>query len=288
MKFNGNRVADGALLSAAQIAEMDLWTLENHARRLAHSVYLGDQVALGRILGRYKLYVATTDVGFGTHVLMDGLWEGWLTVFMARVVKRGMNVVDVGANHGYYTLLFADLVGQDGQVAAIEPHPRIAELLRRSVDVNGFGGRVRVVEMAASAEDGGSVAFRAFLREPKNAHVVPGGDPSHPEDVKVKAGRIDSVLKRWNRVDFIKIDVEGAEEAAIAGLSRVLKRDRPRLLLEFNANRCVDPELLINRLGNLYGGMQTVGFDCQAVPVTREEVLDRARIEDWILYFEHR
>lgn len=288
MKFTKTHIADGALLGANHIAEMDRWTLENHARRLAHSVYVGDRVALGRILGRYKLYVATTDVGFGAHVLLDGLWESWLTVFMARIIKRGMNVIDVGANHGYYTVLFADLVGPDGLVAAIEPHPRTAELLRRSVDVNGFSGRVTVTEMAASAEDGGSLVFHAPPTEPKNARVVPGGDLSHPEHVKVKAGRIDSIVKRWDRVDFVKIDVEGAEEAALAGLTRVLKRDKPRLLLEFNANRCAAPELLIDRLIKLYGGLRAVGFNCRAEPVSREEVLKPERTEDWILYFEAR
>ena len=117
---------------------------------------------------------------------------------------------------------------------------------------------------------------------------MPGGDLSHPEHVKVKAGRIDSIVKRWDRVDFVKIDVEGAEEAALAGLTRVLKRDKPRLLLEFNANRCAAPELLIDRLIKLYGGLRAVGFNCQAEPVSREEVLKPERTEDWILYFEAR
>src|SRR2546423_1277061 len=52
--------------------------LEGRARRAVSPVYLGDSVALCRILGRYKFYIDTRDVGFGAHILLDGFWEIWL------------------------------------------------------------------------------------------------------------------------------------------------------------------------------------------------------------------
>ena len=278
------RTADGSMLGLAQIATMDRWALEEQSRRLAQAVYIGNGVALCRILGRYKFYVATSDIGFGAHIMLDGVWEPWLTVFMARLVKPGMSVIDVGANHGYYTVLFADLVGPAGRVAAIEPHPVTARLLRRSIDVNGFHQRVKVAEMAAGASDNVRLTFHLPEGEPKNARVIDTDVADQADRVSVKGGTIDKLLSKWKKIDFIKIDVEGAEEDAVLGMSGILQRDRPRMLLEFNAARGRDPAALIDRLLELYGEIRSVDFDSVAKPVRREDLLNLQHSEDWLLY----
>lgn len=278
------RPDESSLLGLMQIAKMDRWDLEEQSRRRAQAVYLGDGVALCRVLGRFKLYVATSDVGFGAHIMLDGVWEPWLTVFMARIIKPGMSVIDVGANHGYYTVLFADLVGPSGRVAAIEPHPVTARLLRKSIDVNGFLHRVKVAEMAAGAADNLRLTFHLPHGEPKNARVVDAERGDQPDRVSVKGGTIDRLLSKWQKIDFIKIDVEGAEEDAISGMSGILERDRPRMLLEFNAARGRDPAALLDRLFALYGQIRSVNFDSEAVPVSSEDLLNRRHAEDWLLY----
>src|SRR5436853_284660 len=78
-----------------------------------------------RVLGSCKMYLDTRDTGFGSHVSLDGYWEPWITVFVARQLRPGMVAIDVGANYGYYSLLFAALVGDTGHVYAIEPNPEI-------------------------------------------------------------------------------------------------------------------------------------------------------------------
>lgn len=271
-------------LALAHIATLDRWALEAQSRRLAQSVYIGNGVVLCRVLGRYKFYVTASDVGFGAHLMLDGVWEGWLTVFMARLIKPGMTVVDVGANHGYYTVLFADLVGPEGRVAAIEPHPVTARLLRMSVDVNGFHQRVKVAEMAAMSADNARVTLHLPEGEPKNARIIDVGVDARPDRVSVKGGTIDRLLSRWSKIDFIKVDVEGAEEDAIMGMSGILERDRPRMLLEFNVGRGRDPAALIDRLFALYGEIRSVDFDSVATPVSREALLNPKQTEDWILY----
>lgn len=276
--------AEMNLLGLNEIKTLDRWVLERRVRPLAQPVYLGRERVLCRVLGRYKLYVDTSDVGFGAHVIMDGLWESWLTVFMARRIQPGMSVVDIGANHGYYTLMFADLVGPEGRVAAIEPSPRMVELLKRSVAVNGFSNRVTIHECAAVSEDGVELTLITPDHEPKNAHIVPASYAGHSESISVQGSRLETLLHDWPRIDFMKIDVEGAEEAALAGAWPILERDRPDVLLEFSAIRCADPEDLLARLELLYGQYRTVTFDSTLVPITKAELLDRSRTEDWILY----
>jgi FkbM family methyltransferase len=275
------------LLSPTEIATLDRWELERRSRLLAQPTYLGDSVSLCRALGRYKIFVDTTDIGFGAHLLLDGFWEPWLTVFMARRLREGMHIADVGANHGYYTLLMADLAGPGGRVAAVEPHPKTAELLRRSIAVNGFTERVDVFEMAAGADDDQTVWMRKPAHEPKNTHVTIGPDaPANPGDefLQARSSRLATVLRSWSRLDFAKIDVEGAEEAAVEGLLPVLERDRPDVVLEFNVHRCAHPKSLIDRLARLYGGLQYVDFDSEAYPIEPELLLDTHRLDDWLLY----
>ncbi|MFC0632437.1 FkbM family methyltransferase [Brevundimonas balnearis] len=272
------------LIGRNVLVEMDRWELEERARALAAPVYVGDRVILCRVMGRYKFYVRSDDVGFGAHVALDGLWESWLTVFMARRIKPGMRVVDVGANHGYYTVLFADLAGPDGRVLAVEPNPRLTELLSRSLAVNGFSGWSDVAQIAAGDGDARRVMLYAPAGEPKNAHIVETDKGESEERFSVSCERLDDRLSAWDRVDFIKIDVEGAEEAAIRGLMTTLRRHRPNLLLEFNPGRCVDPAALLDALESIYGEIRVVGFDSEATPVGRGDLLNRDNAEDRILY----
>ena len=139
------------LLALRQFASMDRFTLEALCRAQAQPLYLGDNSALCRVLSRYKLLLDTRDRGFAAHVLLDGYWEMWLTIFMCRHIQPGMVVIDVGANFGYYTVLMADLVGPEGHTFAIEPNPVVAALLRQSVTLNGFRSRTSIVEAAAGA-----------------------------------------------------------------------------------------------------------------------------------------
>src|ERR1700731_692630 len=122
---------------------------EKEIRARARAVYLGDHLTLARVLGHSKMLLPTTDVGFASHVMLDGFWEIWLTLFFARLVMPGMTVIDVGANFGYYTLLFGHAVGPSGHVIAIEPVPATAAILARTIELNGLTGRTQLVAAAA-------------------------------------------------------------------------------------------------------------------------------------------
>ena len=273
---------EAPLLGLHAICSQDRYTLERRVRALAHNAYLGDNVTLCRILGRYKFYVASDDVGFGGHVILDGIWEPWVTTFMAKTVKPGMYVADVGANHGYYTVLMADIVGPEGRVLAVEPHPRTSDLLHRNVTINGFASHTDVADCAVGFFAGEILSLHVPDNEPKNAHVVHGSEA--PGSLKIRSERLDDLLAGWPRIDFIKMDVEGAEEAALSGAAVTIERDRPQLLLEYNIHRCQNPEGLITWLTTLYGEIWTLDWNGNLEPVSRDALLDRDRIEDWMLY----
>ena len=126
-------------------------TLETESRRHYQTAYLGDGIILCRVLGRYLMRADARDLDITPHLCLDGFWESWVTLAIAARLRAGMRCVDVGANHGYYTLLMADAVGEEGQVLALEPNPALADLVRVNANTNGLGDRVAVIERAASA-----------------------------------------------------------------------------------------------------------------------------------------
>ena len=263
-------------------------TLEALCRARTQSAYVGESEALCRILGRYKLFADTRDSGLCAHLLLDGFWEMGLTMHIARTVRTGMTAIDVGANFGYYTILFGALVGETGHVFAIEPAPATAALLRRSVELNGFQDFTTVVEAAAGAGDAADLLLHVPAREPKNAQLVTSaavvesaGGTVH----RVAEIRLDRLLAERHRVDFIKIDAEGAEEAVIAGALATLRRDRPQLVLEFNAARARDPDRLLGLLGDIYGGPRYLDLQGNVRDTTPSRLVSERFGIDWLVVY---
>jgi FkbM family methyltransferase len=218
------------------------------------SVYLGDNLALTRVLDRYKMYVDTTDVQIASHLMADGYWEMWITKIFQQLVKPDMTVLDIGANFGYYTLLAADLVGPQGCVYAIEADPRNYSILEKNVSVNGFTDRTQTYQVAALNE-----------RKEVQLHMCPnylGGNTLFPsreksgtgKNVAVQAVPVDELIK--SRVDFAKIDAEGSEPLILEGMAGIITRSpHIQILLEFAptmlARTGVKPEDFLQRMRDL-------------------------------------
>ncbi|WP_422002631.1 FkbM family methyltransferase [Reyranella sp.] len=258
--------------------------LETAIKRRTQIAYLGNGLVLARCLGRHKIFLQASDRGFACNVMLDGYWEIWLTQLLAQRVRPGMTVVDVGANFGYYTLLLADAVGADGRVIAVEPNPTALALLRETVLLNGYADRTTIVSQALSGQEGQALLFCPD-GEPKNAQLVghrgyPGGTT-----VEVATVTLDSITRDCARVDLIKIDAEGAETAIVNGMAELIARDRPTIILEFNAARYADPAAFLDSLTMRYAQAEEITLNGEILPVDRESVIDKAPRRDRLLLF---
>ncbi|TIX87008.1 FkbM family methyltransferase [Rhizobium sp. P44RR-XXIV] len=284
--FEGNKMGTSALLHLHELIAFDRQQAEIAILQRVSSAYLGNNTALVRVLGRYKLYVDTRDRGFGSHILLDGFWEIWLTLFCARNVKRGMTAIDVGANFGYYSVLLAELVGAKGQVVAVEPNPHAADFLRRSAELNGMIGRTRIEGLALGRNASGDAPLYVPHNEPKNALIVLEGFVPRVEDgsvIRVPVTTLDRLSASCERVDFIKIDAEGAEEFIFEGMSETISRHRPMIVVEFNPARYTDAGGFFDRLAAIYGSIRRLDFSGEAVPVAREDLLSKYASDDSLL-----
>jgi FkbM family methyltransferase len=258
--------------------------LEAAIRRRVQTAYLGDSVVLARILGRHKIFLRSSDRGFACHVMLDGFWEMWLTQFLARHVKLGMTVVDVGANFGYYTLLLGDAVGETGHVLAVEPNPDAAALLQETVLLNGHGKRTRVVPHALGATAGHGWLYSPD-GEPKNAALVDRKDLPGGRTINVTTLTLDEIALPCKKVNLVKIDAEGGEIAIAAGMRQLIARDRPMIALEFNPARYADPRGFLDEMLASYGTGRELSLDGALLPLDKTAVLDQTNREDRILIF---
>jgi FkbM family methyltransferase len=280
--------SSGVPLTPTDLISEPRAAVEAKIRQRCLVAFLGDHTALCRVLGRYNVFVDTRDVGFATHLMMDGRWELGLTEFMVRTIKSGWRVVDVGANFGYYSLLMSDLVGPRGHCLAFEPNPRAAELTRRSLAVNGFGSRSRLLQVALSAQSQDATQFYVPDAEPKNARIFEGELPSY----LAAEGRLISVPTRAfsdmaddiEVIDFIKIDTEGAEYGILSGMLDYALAHRPRIIAEVNFARGYDAAALLTRYLAVYGRLRVLDEQGVLAEVTVDEMKSRQTEEDWLVY----
>lgn len=142
------------------------------------------------------------------------------------VPKIGDVVVDVGAHIGKYTLLWAKKVGKAGHVVALEPKPENYRMLQHNIADN----RLENISAFNAAAWNRAGSLTLFLGESSaSASVHQYYSRNH---ISVPAFSLDELLKDYVRVDWLKVDVEGAEVEVLQGAADTLKRFKPKLMLE--------------------------------------------------------
>jgi FkbM family methyltransferase len=153
-----------------------------------------------------------------------GVYEREEIAFFCRWFGEGMVFLDVGANVGLYTGLALRRIGEGGAIVCVEPDPSSRSFLEQTVAANlGDGRRVRVVVSPVAASDGGGTL--TLYKNPANK-----GDnrlyrnPLCTEEVAVPAGTVDSLCRDAGigAVNFVKLDVQGAEGKVCLGARQIL------------------------------------------------------------------
>jgi len=147
-------------------------------------------------------------------------YEPDVTAFLKENVAAGQTAIDLGANIGYFTLLFAQLVGKDGQVVAFEPDPQNCQLLEKNVRANGYTN-VTVRREAVADYSGRAPLFLSDVNP--GDHSLTDVD-SKRDTADVDVVTLDSALAQLRgRVHWIKMDIQGAELAALRGMRSLLE-----------------------------------------------------------------
>jgi len=180
-------------------------------------------------VGDHKMILDSND---SFCLLIDGVYQPLGVKLLKKVIKKG-DVIVVGAHIGYYTLLFAKLVGEDGKVFAFEPDPNNFALLKKNVEINGY--KNVVLEQKAVTNKTGKI--RLYLSdENKSAHTIYPPN-NYVNSIEVEAIRLDDYFKNYNgEINFIKISATWSDAGVIQGMPNLLRKYKNlNILIRFSA-----------------------------------------------------
>lgn len=153
--------------------------------------------------------------------------------FLFASCKKGDTILDFGAHIGLFAAIASKAVGADGKIYAFEPSPTTNLLLQKTVKINNASGIIRTFQKAV----GGSVGKTIFFvseGQADNANSLVNYKEDRPfHGIEIEVTTIDAFVKEQglSKIDFIKIDVEGAEYDALKGAVETFKKFKPKCIL---------------------------------------------------------
>ena len=189
---------------------------------------------------------------------INGVYNEFDTKLIKEQVKSGYRVIDLGANIGYHSLLFAKLVGESGSVYSFEPEPKNFELLKKNIIVNKFQNIISEPHAISNTNSNCNLYVGRFS---SGGNLI--CEPRKPERFEKKPIIIQTIIlddyfseiDLVDKIDFIKIDIEGSELKALQGMSKILKENKNlKIFIEFSRRALEyagsDPRELLNLLEN--------------------------------------
>ena len=179
-----------------------------------------------------------------------GHYEPFVADIAKKYLKEGDIVFDIGANIGYFTLLFARLVGKKGKVYAFEPNSENMRLLKKNAEANGYTNIVFVEKAVSNKNE----KMKFYLsNDSSTRHSLHENEYCRSSFIEVEAVALNDYFDAKQKVHFIKLDVEGAEFDALQGMSRLLQENEKITLVteftpDFLKNLNINPKDFINFL----------------------------------------
>jgi len=251
---------------------------------LGPAVYLGGYMAQARLTNGLTLCIDTRDRHLAPQILCQGHADIYLTGLFASWIKPGFTVVDIGANVGYYSLLFGFGVGDRGKVHAFEANPRIKPLLQRNIETNLYSDRITFVNKAVTDKEG-KIVLRVFQNYLGSSTIgeLPFDYAQRDNDV-IESLEVETITLDFYfgdnipQIDILKLDIEGCEPRALRGAEKTLARQKKILLIcEFNPSlleMCgTNPRDFLQQLRSLGFAMQVLELTGKLSQCSDDEIL---------------
>lgn len=226
------------------------------------------EISLRMIDGTQIVLPASLDA-ITTYVILEQ--EKWFekeATFLAHWLKPGMNVIDIGANLGVYSLPIARLVGPDGHVFSYEPASETGRLLKISKKKN----RANNLHVIAAALSDGEREGHLVLGTSSELNTLDGSGPG--ETVRITSLDAEEAARGWGPIDFLKIDAEGEEERILAGAKSFLAHQSPLVMFEVKAGDKPNENLRAAFIASGFGIYRLLGGAPVLVPLGPDEPVD--------------
>lgn len=186
-----------------------------------------------------------------THLYWTDEYEPWDLLQLSHWVRPGSVVFDVGANFGYYSISLATALQGHGRVFAFEPSKTTFSRLQTNIALNGLESIISAIPCALSDRPG-----RAYLDQAKGNSGATAVSAQAAGDA-IELDTLDHFCQRnkVDRVDIVKVDVEGSELRVIEGGKATLALHQPIVMIEFNSSALKAVGTTIGHLGDLLLGL---------------------------------
>lgn len=192
-----------------------------------HNKFKKEAIVVKPIEGDFNI-CCDTSTWIGSKIVYVGDYEPELKKIFKSIIKKGDHVLDVGANVGFHTLFFAQLVGNEGSVTSFEPVPNNYLALNININLNGFL-HIKALNIALSNKhEKVTIDVDINSKNPGSYNLFEKG--GHTQ-IECHIG--DDIIGN-QKVDFIKIDVEGYESFVIDGLLETIKMHKPKIIFEYD------------------------------------------------------
>ena len=191
------------------------------------------EVELGGNLGlpSFKMIIQPQrDILERDFLLLGRIYEKETTLLFLKMLRRGMTVVDLGAHVGYYTIIAAKLIGEEGRVYAFEPEANNFNSLSRNVEINNLTN-VILIQKAVSDKNGKERFYIDAFDSGRCSFLIPQFQRIK-SSVYVPTVTLDEFFfQKGIQIDLLKMDIEGAEVKALRGAKRLLTERRIRTII---------------------------------------------------------
>lgn len=210
----------------------------------------------GEILTRvqnFDVFINADDVGMSQQLLERGTYEEYETEIINNVLKPGMNVVNVGANFGYYALLAASRIGSTGKVHAFEPEPYNFNLLTKNIKQNKIENIV--ANNFALGATKGKLSLFTDSKNVGNPSLSKLNVPNLKDEIIVAVTTLDDYFitnLKDASIGVIHMDVQGSEGLVLEGAKNILKNPNLIIFMEFwpfgLSNMGTEPRVFLQNL----------------------------------------
>ena len=222
-----------------------------------------------------KMYARSLDRILALYLWKFSLLEDNETQILKKLIKKGMSVFDIGANIGYYTLIFSRLVGKNGRVFSFEPDPENFRLLVKNIKVNKFKN-ITPVQKAVSNKNGKIILY--LCQEHKGNHSII--ENFAWKKIMVESTTLDSFLRTGIKPDLIKMDIEGAEYLALLGMKKTLTKNKKIILLTELSSSV--PKQLFNLFKSFGLKVNLIDKDRISEPVSPNKLIRLAQSKNYL------
>ncbi len=234
----------------------------------------GQNEIVTKLFNGQKIYLSLDDLSLTPHVVLDGIWESEITHAWRSLIRPSSIVFDIGANFGYYGLVASQLLDmKNSKVVYFEPNIELTPLIRKSLALNWLVENSSVETVAVSDKVGmakltvlrdyiGSSSLHSLER--LTEYLGDTMDLVSERIVEVPTITIDNYCEQHkiDKLDLVKLDVEGYEDFAYSGMRKTVKKSSDLILfVEFTAKSYAEPEKFYETIKNDFGYVWVIEAD---------------------------